>query len=111
MLELKATNISYGPVSADAFDVSPPAGAKVVKVSTPGGRAARTAADKRRSKGGRDRQHAKVQGVAAVAKKVPFTLTAPSTLVGLPRRSVSCSTGAAIRPRWSPTARTSAASP
>ena len=37
VLELKATHIAYGAVSAGVFKVSPPAGAKVVKISTPAG--------------------------------------------------------------------------
>jgi outer membrane lipoprotein-sorting protein len=87
VLELKATNISYGPVSSGVFNVTPPVGSKVVKVSTPGGTG--TAADKRAAKAAKGHRHAKVHGVAAVAKNVPFTLVAPNTLVGLPRRSVS----------------------
>ncbi len=84
VLELKATNITYGAVSASTFAISPPSGAKVVKVSTPGnphGSAVKGAA--------RDRRHHELQGVAAVAKKVPFSLVAPNRLVGLPRRSVT----------------------
>jgi outer membrane lipoprotein-sorting protein len=84
VLELKATNISYGPVSSSVFAISPPVGTKVVKVSTPSGAA--TAAEKKAAKA---RKHADVHGVAAVAKHVPFTLVAPSKLVGLPRRSVT----------------------
>ena len=39
VLELKATHISYGPVKASTFAVLPPAGAKVVKISMPTGKA------------------------------------------------------------------------
>lgn len=86
VLELKATNVSYGPVSADVFNVAPPAGSKVVKVSTSGGAGAAAAADR---KGAKHRKHLRIHGAAAVAKHLPFTLVAPSTLVGLPRRSVN----------------------
>lgn len=82
VLDLKATNISYGPVAASNFSVSPPSGAKVVKVSTAG----------KAGKAGRDAKHAKgshVSGLANVAAHVPFTLAAPTTLVGLPRHDVS----------------------
>ncbi len=85
VLELKATDISYGAVSASNFAISPPSGAKVVKVSTPGSghdSMAKGAAAK-------DRRHRELQGAAAVAKHVPFTLVAPKQLVGLPRRSVT----------------------
>ncbi|MGI8863483.1 MAG: LolA family protein [Solirubrobacteraceae bacterium] len=84
VLELKATNITYGAVSPSVFAVAPPSGSKVVKVSTPSGSA--SAADK---KTGKTDQHARVHGAAAVAKRVPFTLVAPSKLVGLPRQSVT----------------------
>jgi hypothetical protein len=53
-----------------------------VTVNVPAGAAAGHAAK-------HGRAHREVSGAAAVAKKVPFTLTAPKTLVGLPRRSVS----------------------
>jgi outer membrane lipoprotein-sorting protein len=87
VLELKATNISYGAIPASDFSVSPPAGAKIVKVATPGAHGPMTAADKRAGKrGSRD---AKVTGAAAVARALPFKLLSPSALVGLPRRSVT----------------------
>jgi outer membrane lipoprotein-sorting protein len=71
VLELKATDISYGPVPASDFAISPPAGARVVKVSTPaGGRV----------------QHAHN---AHLVRHLPFKLLAPTKLVGLPRQSVT----------------------
>lgn len=82
VLELKATDISYGAVPVSDFAVSPPSGAKVVKVSTPGANGSASAA-------GKHGKHAEVTGVAAVAHALPFKLLAPSTLVGLPRRSVT----------------------
>jgi outer membrane lipoprotein-sorting protein len=85
VLELKATGITYGQVPSSAFSISPPSGAKVVKVATPGANAG--TASSRRGQGAR--KHADVSGVAAVARHVPFKLVAPSTLVGLPRRSVT----------------------
>jgi outer membrane lipoprotein-sorting protein len=81
VIQLKVTDISYGKVPASDFAVSPPPGAKVVTVNVPAGKA--------KAAGKHARAHREVTGAAAVAKKVPFTLTAPKTLVGLPRRSVS----------------------
>ena len=81
VIELKVTDISYGKVPASDFAVSPPPGAKVVTVNVPAGEA--------KAAGKHGRAHRDVTGAAAVAKKVPFALTAPKTLVGLPRRSVS----------------------
>ena len=66
VLELKATDISYGPVPASTFDVTPPKGAKTVDVSP---RAAH-------------RSNGRVLGRAAVAQALPFKLAAPSTLGG-----------------------------
>jgi outer membrane lipoprotein-sorting protein len=83
VIQLKVTDISYGKVSASDFAVSPPSGAKVVTVNVPEGNANAKAAGKH------GRAHRQVTGAAAVAKKVPFALTAPKTLVGLPRRTVS----------------------
>jgi outer membrane lipoprotein-sorting protein len=81
VIQLKVTDISYGKVPASNFAVSPPPGAKVVTVNVPSGKA--------EAAGKHSRAHRDVTGAAAVAKKVPFALTAPRTLVGLPRRSVS----------------------
>jgi len=81
VIQLKVTDISYGKVPASDFAVSPPPGAKVVTVNVPAGKA--------KAAGKHARAHREVTGAAAVAKKVPFALTAPKTLVGLPRRSVS----------------------
>jgi len=80
VLELTVTDISYGPVPASDFVVSPPSGAKVVNVSVPANSAAaRVHASRRR---------AVISGPAAVAKRLHFKLLAPSRLVGLPRQSV-----------------------
>jgi outer membrane lipoprotein-sorting protein len=81
VIQLKVTDISYGKVPASDFAVSPPPGAKVVTVNVPTGKA--------EAAGKHGRAHRDVTGAAAVAQKVPFALTAPRTLVGLPRRSVS----------------------
>lgn len=78
VIQLKVTDIAFDKVPDSDFAVSPPSGAKVVTINMPAGHAAK-----------HGRAHREVTGAAAVAKKVPFTLTAPKTLVGLPRRSVS----------------------
>ena len=84
VLELKATNVAYGPVSASNFTVSPPAGAKVVKVASGHHMATST-----RSAGNRVlNPRRELSGVAAVSRALPFKLHAPGTLVDLPRRSV-----------------------
>jgi outer membrane lipoprotein-sorting protein len=80
VLELKATDISFGPVDAAALAVTPPAGAKVTRIDLSGAG-----------------QHPGGTGSTAkeqsndpkqVAAQVPFSLSAPDTLVGLPRHDV-----------------------
>jgi hypothetical protein len=74
VLELTATNISFGKVDPTALTVTPPPGTKVVDLSPPAhqGRHAGRAAKP-------------VEGVAAVRRSVGFALAAPKRLVGLPR--------------------------
>lgn len=76
VLELTATDISFGPVSQSDIDVAPPAGAKVVDLSTqaPGGSTPTGAQT--------------VTGLDAVKAAAPFPVTAPDTLVGLPLRDI-----------------------
>jgi outer membrane lipoprotein-sorting protein len=80
VLELKATDISYGSIPASDFKVSPPSTAKVVRVRTP--MAAKTTGAHRHG-------HRDVSGVRDVAGKLPFKLDAPESLVGLKRRAVT----------------------
>jgi outer membrane lipoprotein-sorting protein len=77
VLELKVTDISYGAVPASDFAISPPPNAKVVRVDVPTGNGT----------GGHGKESA-VTGKAAVAKRLSFPLSAPSTLVGLPLQGV-----------------------
>jgi outer membrane lipoprotein-sorting protein len=88
VLELKATDISYGQVAGSVFLLTPPAGYKVTRISTPdqsklAGGVAKGARQAKQAK------RAEVSGMAAVAGKVPFKLAAPKSLVGLPRHGVS----------------------
>ena len=74
VLELKATDISFGPVSPSVFDVSPPASAKVTTLAPPTRRSAQ-----------RDHRTASVVGWAAVQKRTSFRVTAPPQLAGMQR--------------------------
>jgi outer membrane lipoprotein-sorting protein len=87
VIELAATGITYGPVSPGVFSMSPPAGAKVVKVSMPSSGTAGTAAAAKRHAKHRG-HHTEVTGAAAVQSHVAFTLAAPATLAGMPRQTV-----------------------
>jgi outer membrane lipoprotein-sorting protein len=78
-LALEVTNISFGAVPSSDVDVSPPAGAKVVDLSSLGsGKDTGSAAGKVDT----------VTGLAAVQAAVDFPVAAPDTLVGLPRKDV-----------------------
>jgi outer membrane lipoprotein-sorting protein len=82
VLELAATEISYGAVSDADISASPPAGAKVTDLSP---KAGEQHADAGRDKHGK---HAEVTGVDAVQRDLGFKLAAPAELAGLPRKDV-----------------------
>jgi outer membrane lipoprotein-sorting protein len=75
VLELQATQVSYGAIPASTFSTTPPAGAKVTEISGPAGQSSGT-------------KPADVTGAAAVANAVDFPLAAPRTLAGLPLKQV-----------------------
>ena len=75
VLEVKATDISYGKIAASQIDATPPAGAKVTEIDPPSG------VDK-------TGKPTHVEGVEEVAQRLDFPLAAPDELAGLPRRSV-----------------------
>lgn len=75
VLDLTATDISYGAVPASDVNISPPAGARVVTLTAP--------------TGGTDTAGTTpVSELDAVAAAVPFKLAAPDTLDGLARSEV-----------------------
>jgi hypothetical protein len=80
VLELALSGISYGSVPDSTFDVTPPAGTKIVNFSPSTG--------DNGTSGGNPSDQKPITGVDAVSKAVPFTLKAPDTLAGLPRHEV-----------------------
>src|SRR5262249_25011897 len=76
VLELRATEISYGKIADSDVDATPPKGAKVTEINPALGTDAH----------GRPTT---VHGLANVQSHGPFTISAPDTLAGLPRREVS----------------------
>jgi outer membrane lipoprotein-sorting protein len=78
VLELKATDITFGPVDAANLNVTPPSGAKVTTVDLGDAGQHGSAGDKKDP----------ATDPKTVAKDLPFTLSAPDTLVGLPRHDV-----------------------
>jgi hypothetical protein len=75
VLELRATDVSFGKVAPGDLAVPEPAGAHVVDLGSS------------TSAGANDRQ-ARVTGLKAVQAKVGFPIVAPDALVGLPRKEV-----------------------
>ena len=90
VLELKATSISYGSVPVSDFKVSPPAGAKVVRIASTAtsGTAAAAAGMHAHKAGKAHKAHTDITGAAAVQAHLPFTLAAPGTLDGVQQQSV-----------------------
>ena len=78
VLELTTSDIAYGAVDSSAVDVQPPAAAKVVDLGQLSANQAGTASGDK----------AAVTGLAAVQAAVDFPITAPDTLVGLPRQDI-----------------------
>ena len=76
VLALEATDISFGAVPDSDIVVAPPAGTKIVDLSTQHGGS------------GSDTGSTPVTGLAAVQAAAPFTVVAPDALVGLPRQDV-----------------------
>ena len=77
VLELEATDVSYGAISDADLRIEAPVDAKVVEIDPPAGAA--------RKGGGKD---ADVTGVEAVQRRVDFELAAPDELAGLPRQEI-----------------------
>jgi outer membrane lipoprotein-sorting protein len=86
VLELKATEISFGPVDMSAFDIRPPAGAHTQNVSSGAGDHAGTAHNGHRHNG--------ASGLAHVQRHTSFKIAAPATLAGRKRSSVDLIGGA-----------------
>jgi outer membrane lipoprotein-sorting protein len=81
VLELTATEVSYGAVPSSVFELTPPANAKVTEIEPPDSHA--------HARGGAsDRTITHEHGLAAVQAAVPFTLDAPATLAGTARNEV-----------------------
>ncbi len=74
VLSLEATDITFGPVSDSDIDVAPPAGVKVIDLSS--------------QQSGSGTDSAPVTGLTAVQAAAPFAVTAPATLDGLPLQDI-----------------------
>ncbi|MDX6496656.1 MAG: hypothetical protein QOE17_2642 [Gaiellales bacterium] len=78
VLALTATDVHYGSIPSSDLTVHAPASIKPTDVKLP------TAGSLK----GHGTKHSQITGTAAVAKALPFKLSAPGSLVGLPRKAV-----------------------
>jgi outer membrane lipoprotein-sorting protein len=76
VLQLEATDVSFEAIPDSVFQVSPPAGAKVVNL------------DPEEELGGEHAEPRQIVGEQAVSAAVDFPLDSPGTLAGLPRSEV-----------------------
>jgi len=84
VLELRATSVSFGAVDPSVFAISPPRGARVVRISPQGPPGTESTGS------GTPPGHlVAASGMAAVSAALPFSLDAPSTLGGLRRDEVA----------------------
>ncbi|HWH10398.1 MAG TPA: hypothetical protein VG165_04670 [Solirubrobacteraceae bacterium] len=83
VIELTATQVSFGPVSSSDATVTPPTNAKITELTAPTAKAV-----------GAHAKATSLSGAAAVAAALPFKLDAPAALAGLPQTSVKLITAA-----------------
>jgi hypothetical protein len=76
VLQLEATDVSFEAVPSSVFEISPPAGAKVVDLAPP---------SEANGEGG---EPSSASGAEAVQKRLDFQLVAPDSLAGLPQGEV-----------------------
>jgi hypothetical protein len=81
VLALTATDVHYGAISSSNLTVHAPASIKPVDVKLPTSSSVKSMKSHSRSSGS-------VTGPTAVAAALPFRLSSPSSLVGLPRKAV-----------------------
>jgi outer membrane lipoprotein-sorting protein len=75
VLEVKASDVSFGRIAGSDLAFRPPAGTKTVQLDAP--------------QGAKAPGHGKpIRGAAAVSRQLAFPLAAPAKLAGLPRTSV-----------------------
>ncbi|MDO8213777.1 hypothetical protein [Conexibacter sp. CPCC 206217] len=89
VLELSATDVSYGELDADDLDAQTPSDARVVDLTPELGADHHSGPDDTHgAPAAPGVEKGAIHGVRAVQAQLPFTLSAPATLAGLPRRAV-----------------------
>jgi len=88
VLDMRATDVTFGPVDASVFNMKPPAGAKITDVNL-NELAAKAKAQEAKGKASQKLKRGKpVTGLAPVQASVSFRITAPAKLAGLDRSNV-----------------------
>ena len=87
VLELAATKVSFGSVSAGDLTVKPPSNAKVVELGSASAGAAHVAATAKAKATAAKAGHGRLAALPA-GTALPFTLDAPASLAGLPKTGV-----------------------
>ena len=83
VLDLRATDVQFGPVDESMFAVTPPADAKVENMSL-----AELLAKGKAGKAKSTKRAKPVTGLTAVQAALPFTVNAPASLAGMDRTEV-----------------------
>jgi outer membrane lipoprotein-sorting protein len=76
VLQLEATDVAFEAVPSSVFEISPPAGAKIVNLAPPA------------ETDGEGGEPSSTTGAEAVQKQLDFQLVAPDSLAGLPRGEI-----------------------
>ncbi|MCX6393649.1 MAG: hypothetical protein NTY57_02165 [Solirubrobacterales bacterium] len=83
VLDLRATDVQFGPVGESMFAITPPADAKVENMSV-----AELLAKGKAGKAKSTKRAKPVTGLTAVQAALPFTVNAPASLAGMDRTEV-----------------------
>ena len=88
VLELTATEVSYGPVPSSVFKLELPSGVKRTEIKPPNQAEAQYGSEPSARGGNHPQVSAKTTGLAAVSAALPFKLSAPEELAGMQREGV-----------------------
>jgi outer membrane lipoprotein-sorting protein len=98
VIELAATDISYGPVADSVFAFTPPASAKIVEVKLPSGHDVSKADDGRHGSRPKLSTHGHgVSGIAVLESKSSGTKAGESPVAGLPQVKINGVTASELR--------------
>jgi len=102
VIELAATEVSYGPVDSSVFSLAPPANAKIEELSAPSGAGAATQADHTASASDPNKptlttHGSGVTGIAVLESHPKAGSKTPSSVEGLPKVTINGATASELR--------------